>query len=80
MRVGENVGRAVAKDETRADRDAQGFRCDLVLAGEKMSAHDTGQRIAVGDPQSGEAEFMGAGDIFFRMRGPAQEGEVGGDG
>ena len=76
LRVGENVRRAVAENETHADGDAQNFGDDLILAREQMGAHHAGERIAVGDADALEPEFIGALDIFLRMRGATQKGEI----
>ena len=80
MRIGENVGRAVAEDEPGADDEAEVAGALLVLAQEHMRAHDSGERIAVGDAEAGKAERDRLRDQFLRMRGAAQEGEIGGDG
>ena len=45
-----------------------------------MRAHDAGERIAIGDAEAGKAERDRLSDQFLRMRGAAQEGEIGGDG
>ena len=45
-----------------------------------MAAHDAGERVAVGDRDAGKAELARPAHQFLRMRGAAQEGEIGGDG
>src|SRR5579863_3684666 len=56
LRIGENIRRAVGKDEPRARRDAQGADVLFVLARKNMGAHHTGERIAVGDADSMKLE------------------------
>ena len=45
-----------------------------------MAADDAGQRVAVGDGDAGKAETGRGEGHLFRMRGAAQEREIGGDG
>src|SRR5208282_6717215 len=45
-----------------------------------ISAHDTGKTVAVGDADGEKPKFIGSRGHLLRMRGPAQEGEVGGHG
>ena len=64
---------AVAGHETRADGQA-----DAGFLGRRMRAHDARQRIAVGNADGGQLQFRRLADHLVRMRGPAQEREVGG--
>ena len=79
-RIGENIGRCVSEDEPRAGRDMQLMHDIGIVAGIDMRPHDAGQRIAVGDADAFQAERRRLRDHFFRVRGPAQEGEIRGDG
>ena len=50
----------------------------LVLLGRRVRAHHAGQRVAVGDADGGQPQLRRLPDHLLRMRGPAQEREVGG--
>ena len=75
-RIGENVGRAVAKDETRAGDDAKVAGLFPVVAQEEVRAHNSCKRIAIGDADAGKLQRNRSGDELFRMRGTAQEGKI----
>ena len=60
FRIGQNVGRAVAENQARADRDLEAD--DL---GHRMGAHDAGDRVAVGDADTDETKLLGAQDQLF---------------
>jgi hypothetical protein len=75
-----NVGRAIAKDETGADRKLETVGRRLVVSCIDMGADDAGKRIAVGNPNSGKAEVERMRNQLFRMRSAAQEGKIRGDG
>ena len=78
LRIGEDVGRAVGEDEARAYGDLE-FRfvrsmlsfISFVSSG--MRAHDAGDGVAVSDTETGQSQFLGALDQFFRMRAATQE-------
>ncbi len=76
-RIGQDVGRAVGKDEARAGMVAQR---QLLLALDQMGAHHAGHRVAVGEAEPGEAGMLGLHDELLGMRGAAQEGEIRGGG
>ena len=69
-RIGQHF-KAVGSDQPRADEEL-----DVALARFVVSAHHAGKRIAVGDADGGQAEFVGARHHFLGMRGAAQEGKV----
>ena len=81
--IDDDIRRSVAKDEPHADREphvpAPAFL--LCLGGHflrlGMGAYHAGQRVAVRDADARIAELPGTLDIFFRMRGRAEKGEVG---
>ncbi len=73
LRIGEDIRRAVTKNEPATDGDVQSPRLNLIFACEEMRAHDAGERITVGDTKASQAELIGVFDEFFRMRGAAQE-------
>ena len=77
LRVNERVRRAVDEGEPRAGNDPHGPHRLGVLARECVRAHDSGERVAVGDPDSGKAELGGARDHLLRVRGAAQKREIG---
>ena len=64
--------RAIGEPEFAAD---QQLEADLL--GCDVGTHDAGERALIGDRQRGVAEFGGAHDQFLRVRGAAQEAEVG---
>jgi hypothetical protein len=76
-RIGEDVRRAVGKDKPRARMVAQR---QVLLALGQMRAHHAGHRIAVAESEPGEPHMLRLQHQFLRVRGPAQEGEVRGDG
>ena len=45
-----------------------------------MGAHDAGNRVAVAEPEAGEPDMRRLQHQLLGMRGPAQEGEIRGDG
>ena len=47
-----------------------------VLARECVRAHDSGERIAIGDTDSSESKLGGARDHLLGMRGPAQKRKI----
>ena len=69
-RIAEQAGR-VGEVEARADDEAQPG-----LFGGRMGAHDTGERIAVGDRDGAVAQFERPGNQFLGMRGAFQEAEI----
>ena len=75
LRIGENVGGAVRKDQPAPDRELE--TCFL---GRHVGAHDARHTIAIGDPEAGQSQRLGLLDQFLRMRGAVQEGKIGGDG
>jgi len=88
LRINNQIGRAVAKHQSRPDDDAHGPERRAVLSRIDMGAHHAGERVSVGDSDAVEANFRGARDHLFRVRGAAQErvighrrqfGEAGGD-
>ncbi len=77
-RIDQNIGRAVDKDEARADQELWLVR-DLGIIEFLVSAHHAGQRVVVGNPDRGNAEFAGLMHIGARIGAAAQEREIGGD-
>jgi len=79
--IGIAVGRISEHFETvgRHQSDARQI-FDLAFAGLVIGAHHAGEAVAVGDANGGKTELIGTRDHFLRMRSPAQEGEIGGDG
>src|SRR5579862_494484 len=67
--------KTVGGDKPRADK-----QLDIAIFGLGISAHHTGERVAVSDADACQSEFNGGVDHFLRMRGAAQEREIGGDG
>ena len=76
-RVGQNVRRAVGEDQPRARVI---FQREVLLASGEMRAHHAGHRIAVAEAEAGEAELRRLRHQLFRVRRPAQEGEIRGAG
>ena len=74
--IDENIGDAIAEDETGAGDEAKVAGIFLVVAQEEMRAHHAGKRIAIGDTDAGEAERNRGRDEFFRMRTAAQERKI----
>ena len=67
----------IRRDEPRADEELQRVLVVLPLA---IGPHHAGHGVAVGDPDRLQAERRRLRHIFLRMRGAAQEGEIGRDG
>lgn len=65
--------RAVVQRQAAADDELQ----VPVLGGLDMGAHHPGQRAFIGDGQRRIAEFHGAFDQFFGMRGAREKAEIG---
>ena len=63
----------------RPDRQAAFGLCPRQFLQRGMGAHDTGQRIAVGDGDGRQPQFGRPRHQFLGVRGPGQEGEVRGD-
>ena len=76
FRVAEDIRRRVAKDEPRADSEAERADALLVRAQVRESAHDARERIAVCDPDPAMTERDRRRRHLFGMRGAAQKGEV----
>ena len=74
--IDERVWRAIDEYEPCAGNDPGRRHRLSVLARECVRAHDSGECIAVGDPDPGKPELGGARDHFLRMRGPAQERKI----
>ena len=76
-RIDQDIGRAIHEDDARAN---QKFRLVLELRAFQLAigAHHAGERIVVGNADRCEAVFAPHLNIFLRMRGAAQEGEIGG--
>ena len=77
-RIDQDVRRAVDEDEPRADQKLW-LMLDLGIVEFLVSAHHAGQRVVVGDPDGGNAEFARLMHIGARIRAAAQEREIGGD-
>ena len=77
LRIGEDVGRAIAEGESRARVIAQR---KLGLALGEMRAHDSRNAVAVGEPEAEIFEPCGRGDQLLGMRGAPQEREIRRDG
>ena len=77
-RIDQDIRRAVDEDEPRADQKFWLVR-DLGIVEFLVGAHHAGQRVVVGDPDGGNAEFAGLMHIGARIRAAAQEREIGGD-
>ena len=76
-RIGENVGRAIDENQTRAGMIGER---QLPLAFDQMGAHHAGDRIAVAQAETVEPDMRRLQHQLLGVRGPAQEGEIGGDG
>jgi hypothetical protein len=74
--IDERVRRAVDECETRAGNDPHPRHRLGVLARVGMRAHDAGERVAVGDPDSRKPELGCARNHLLGMRGPAEKGEI----
>jgi hypothetical protein len=80
--VGRPIGRigqhleAVGSDEPRADQELEA----LAILPFAIGPYDPGETVAVGDADRGKTERVRGRNHFLRMRGPAQEREVGRDG
>ena len=72
-RIGEQA-RRVAQKSSRAPT----MKRTPSLLRRHMSAHHAGQAVAVGDREGREAERRRGDRQLLRMRGAAQEGEIGG--
>ena len=66
-RIGENVRRAVGKDEPRADRDFS-LQSGFSLLRATCTRTTPATLIAVGNAEAGEPKGFGGLDQFFRMR------------
>ena len=77
-RIDQDVGRAVDEDDPRADQKLWLVR-DLGIIEFLLGAHHAGQRVVVGNPDGGNAEFACLMHIGARIRAAAQEREIGGD-
>ncbi len=77
-RIDQDVGRIIHEDDARADQKLWLVR-DLGVVEFLPSAHHAGQRVVVGDPDRGNAEFAGLMHIGARIGAAAQEREIGGD-
>ncbi len=73
-RIGDHL-ETVDRDQPGADQKFDGAVLGLVIG-----AHHAGERVAVGNADGDVAERVGCFHHFLRMRGAAQEGEVGGHG
>ena len=62
----------------RGRRWRRGFALDLPQP--DKGADDAGQGVAVGDGEGGQPKLGGALDHLLGVRGPGEEGEIGGDG
>ena len=71
--VADRLGKAAVEDQPRADKI---WLCEVGRPG--MPAHDAGERVAVGESDSGKAERVGRLDELLGMRSPVQEGKVAG--
>ena len=77
-RIDQDVRRAIDEDEPRADQKLWLVR-DLGVVEFLVGAHHAGQRVVVGDPDRGNAEFARLMHIGARIGAAAQEREIGGD-
>ena len=68
LRIDDHVRRAVDEGEPRPRDDAERAERLAVLARIDMSAHDAGERVAVGDPDPRKPERGGARRHLLRMR------------
>jgi len=75
--ISEDVRRPVRKDEVRAGMVGER---QLFFALDEMGAHHSGHRIAVAQPDAVESDMGRLQHQLLGMRGPAQEGEVRGNG
>ncbi len=76
-RIGEDIGRAVGKDEACAGMIGER---QLLFALDEMGTHHAGNGIAIAQPDAGEPDMGGLEHQLLGMRGPAQEREIRGDG
>src|ERR1700677_172454 len=74
--INKDVRAAVDEYETCAGNDPCARHRLKIVACERMRAHNTGERVAIGDPDPGEAEFGGARGHLLGMRGSAQKGKI----
>ena len=79
LRIGEHVGRAVAKHQPRAAEIAEAPGLFAVLAQIDMGAHHARHRIAVGEADTIQPQRDGLRHQLLGMGGAAQEGEIAGD-
>ena len=76
LRIGERVRAAVDEDEARAGNDPCGGHRLNIISRERVRAHNSGERVAVGDPDPGELKLGCARDHLLGMRRSAQEREI----
>ena len=74
---GLECGAGVDESEPRPRDDAQGADRGAVLAGVDMRAHDARERVAIGDPDSRQAQSRRLRHEFLRVRSAAKKREVG---
>ena len=77
FRIDDQIGRAVAKRQPRADNDAHRAHRSAVFSRENMGANNPRQGVAIGYAEPGEPDFRRARDHFFRVRSAAQKREIG---
>ena len=75
-RVGDDVGRAVAKDEPRADDVAELGEFLFEVAHDREGADNAGKAVAIAETKAIEPESGGRNHQLLWRRGAAQEGEV----
>ena len=75
--ISEDVRRAVGENQPRAGVI---FQREVLLALGEVRAHHAGDRIAVAEAEAGEAKMGRLRHQLFRVRRPAQEGEIRGAG
>ena len=76
--IGDDIGRAVGKDQTHADEIAKTATALLVVPRRHIATHHPGKAIAVANAQRRHSHGHGMGHQFLGMRAAAQEGEIGG--
>src|SRR5262249_47124181 len=77
-RIDQNIRRAVHEDDPRADQKLR-LVLNVRIVELGMGAHDTGERVVIGNTDGVEAKLAGLVHIVLRMRSAAQEGKIGRD-
>ncbi|MDT4864424.1 hypothetical protein FQZ97_991860 [compost metagenome] len=76
-RIDDHIRRAVGERQAAADEKPEIALIAKILPC-RMCPHHTGQRVAVGNADTGQAKLMRTCYQFLRMRSAAQEGKIAG--